>query len=486
MPFEITADMITAWANAAVRVTARKNGVTLRATDSVAARTLNNGDVLNVLVQDARRVYNKTPTESTCYFKRGSNILPLLNVGSEAVKIGKFSTQAETIYNDSFAGGSIVMETVLQPQYYLSASDFAQLDSSGVTLSKNGYVLEIGDGFQVGDNILAVAEKGRKFFNPTPDTTSLSVNSTTTRPNYYFTLAKDKLTANFLVPTFAARPEYWVLSSATEQSGSTVVGTNKVYLLDDATLKKFTAARYKTLTKWVQTGVTQAEGEQQTEIYDYGEYVLNLIKMPFSVPNSYIRLNEGIMLANFNTGVSAPLINTDNIVINLGIISIPANAGNLLDYSNTVAMIHLPNINPFALDLEYVLGFDINIQYVIDVYTGRATVNIYSSAIDSVIISKSVDIGVNIPYANNQETPILSNGNVEVGGNNGVKTAFIELIKNNSTLSSGFYSIPVIVDGVLNGNKGYLEVDNINLICSATSAEKDSIISTLSNGVIIK
>ena len=478
--------MITAWNNPAVRVTAYKNDIQLRTTDSVAARTLKAGDVFRVNVQDARRVYNKTPTESTCYLKSGDNELPLINSGSSAQKIGKFSTRAELVYNDSFPWDSVVMETVLQPQYYLSEADFNQLYSSGVKLTKNGYVLEIGDGFQLGDTIIAKTEKGRKFYNPTPDTTSISVDSTTGRPNYYFTLSDDFLTATFVVPAFAARPEYWALSCATKQSGSTVVGTNKVYLLTDELLKKFTASRYKTLLKWVQTGEKPTDGEQQTEIYDYGVYVLNLINMPFKVPDNVIGLNEGIMLANFNTGVSAPIINTDSIVINLGIISIPDSAGNLLDYSNTVALLHLPNINPFALDLEYVIGHDINIQYAIDVYTGKATVNVFSDAIDSAVITKSVDIGVNIPYANNQEVPILSNSNVEVGGRNGVSTAFIELVKNNSPLASGVYSIPITDEGILMGNTGYLEVDNINLNCIATSLEKDSIIAALTNGVFIK
>lgn len=486
MSFEITAAMITAWNTTSIRVTPFKNNVQMRTNQTLEQRTLNAGDVFKVSVQTARAVYNKTPTESTCYFKSGDNKLPLLNVGTAAQHIGKFSQFAEVTYNDSQPWDELIIETVLTPQYYLSETDFNQLNSSGVTLSKAGYVLEIGDGFQLGDDILATAEVGRKFYIDGDGNPSLSILSTTGRPNYYFTLSEDKQTASFLVPAFAARPEYWTLSSATEQSGSNVVGTNKVYLLTDDLLKTFTASRYKTLTKWVQTGEQPTEGEQQTEIYDYGEYVLNLISMPFTVPPEIIGLDEGIMLANYNTGVAAPKINSDNIVINLGVISVPTDKNNLLDYSNTVAMLHLPRINPFAIDLEYVLGHTLNIQYVVDVYTGKATVNVFSDAINAAILTKSVDIGVNIPYATSLEAPMLSNSSIEVGGDNGVKTAFIELIKNNSALADGFYSAVVTEDATIGNNKGYIVVDNIDLNVIATSSEKDSIITQLMNGVIIK
>lgn len=367
---------------------------------------------------------------------------------------------------------------VSAPLYVFDQQDIDQLINSGVTLTMNGVAVEVGTAVRAGDVFLATAGANRYFYNLPDEHPSIyfsDMGQSGDDYTQYFTLSSDFKTATYTRVDLGTDVNYGGLTSLTEQK-TNVVGTNNVYLINEKILKQVNAKRFKTVS----------DGGTSEITYDYGQFILSLLNIPFTVPAENIILPESIILSNFDTGVSAPKINVDILNISLGSITVPATNNNLYDYVNTVALLHLPRMDSVAIELEYVIGHTISIEYLLDCYTGDATVNIYSDRISSPIITKSVNIGVNIPYANTHNTASLDNGNIEVGGDNGVTTAFIELVKVDSILKDGLFTIPVIDEAVLNTATGFIQVENVELKTSALRNEKEMLINILNNGVIIK
>jgi len=135
-----------------------------------------------------------------------------------------------------------------------------------------------------------------------------------------------------------------------------------------------------------------------------------------------------------------------------------------------------------------VIGQTLSIVYIIDAYTGLATINIKSTFTNNTVITLQADLGISIPNA----TPsilngtILSNGDISVGGDNGILTPFVEIYSENPILADGIFTVPVLDENVLLNETGYIEVNNIDLICDATTNEKNDIISLLKGGIFIK
>ena len=195
---------------------------------------------------------------------------------------------------------------------------------------------------------------------------------------------------------------------------------------------------------------------------------------------------ENIQLANINIGVAAPVVNTDILTVDLGSINIVGENQNMLDYANTTAILYLPYCQPVNIDLEHVIDQTISIVYNVDCYTGIANVLISSTSTNDVIINQNVDLGINIPMANNRTTKAVDNSNISVGGDNGIKTPFITIVRNESVLKDGFFTIPVIDESNLSSAAGYVRVEDVNLIGDTMLTEKESIISKLKSGVIVK
>lgn len=263
----------------------------------------------------------------------------------------------------------------------------------------------------------------------------------------------------------------------TEQAAGELIGNNKVYLVNNDNLDVISLERYETITE-VGEGVNE-------RVFDYGQFIISLIKIPFEIPAEIIAEPENITLANKTLTTVAPLITKEVLTVNLGSITVPNESNNATDYIDTIAVLHLPYAPPLELDLEYVIGETLSIQYLVDLYSGNATINIYSERLDSVISSRVVNLGVNVPYGSTVETPIMTNSNIEIGGDNGVNTPFIELIRGNFELLDNKYTIPVEDYGKLPVG-GYVQVLNVELSSeTATHTEKSEIIHLLENGVLI-
>lgn len=252
-----------------------------------------------------------------------------------------------------------------------------------------------------------------------------------------------------------------------------VAGANNLYKITKADLKQINIDRFVTI------------GTNPPSTIDYGTNILGVINLPFNINPDLIQDPELIKLGTHETTVTAPKIVTDKLYLDLGNIAVPM-PENSLGFTNATALIHLPYANSLKLDINEVLGQIINVEYVIDLYNGNSYVNIKSNKSDSIIASSSVDLGVNIPYSSmlgNNNT--VYNSNMSLGGDNHVKAPYIEIIQNIPILGNGFFTAPITAESTLNSEKGYIQVENINLNVKATSNEKDMILTALRSGVII-
>ena len=371
--------------------------------------------------------------------------------------------------------GGVSMDSQDTTGYIFTDSDYQNLINNHATLKANGVNVVAGTLISYGDNLVATADSGWQF-----DKTSVQPYSSI----YFklqgasggisykgFNVSDDGKTAS-LTFTKDQYARYISLIATTSQK-TEVIGTNNVYSITPAILTELNNKRFV------------IEGNPP-QLVDYGQYILSVLQLPFALDSSLILEPENIQLANINIGVAAPVVNTDILTVDLGSITIVGENQNMLDYANTTAILYLPYCQPVNIDLEHVIDQTISIVYNVDCYTGIANVLISSTSTNDVIINQNVDLGINIPMANNRTTKAVDNSNISVGGDNGIKTPFITIVRNESVLKDGFFTIPVIDESDLSSASGYIRVEDVNLIGDTMLTEKESIISKLKSGVIVK
>lgn len=370
--------------------------------------------------------------------------------------------------------------------YNIKQIDLDNAAAAHAVLKVGNIPAVLGTPVAIGDVITAVADSGYEFAMitnpgiPSAQIASVYFLETSKYGNKYttFNLSSDKKTCTFTMVANAGEFVYNQIKVESKQLTPDVTGTNNIYKIDDDILAAVNRKRFKIVSDG---GTTPNE-----TVYDYGQFILSVLKLPFEIPPQYILNDENVILANLNTGVKAPALSSDVIKIDMGSITVNPVTNNLLDYINTVALIHLPRVDSIAIELEYVIGKTLHIEYLLDCYTGRATVNISSTETGETIVTKQVDIGVSVPYINIHNDAQLSNDNVEVGGDNGIKTPFIELVKVDSLLADGMFTIPIIDESELTNQTGFIRIEEINLNSVATRNEKNELVSILRNGVLIK
>ena len=250
-------------------------------------------------------------------------------------------------------------------------------------------------------------------------------------------------------------------------------GVNDVFLITDGTMRGVINANFNL--------------NNGQETIDYGQYLLGLIELPFVIDPEFVKFNDApIKLASYDTEFKGDLLKSDFLKIDLGDITTPKTKDNFLDFANKTTLLHLPYSEPILLETQYVIGETISIEYQVNLYSGLTVINISSTKIDGVIATRNVDLNVSIPFGSVTTQPSKNDPrNVDLGGDNGVKTAYIEMLSNDAILENGFFTIPIIDETVINNCDGFVKVDEINLVSKATANEKNMIVSLLSRGVIV-
>ena len=419
--------------------------------------TKDGAEVVNILTPDKSYTLNKTA---------GDYVVTVYDKGGKSDSTASNISQAITL--------SAVLPKAL---YTVKAADITAISDNEIDMKVNGADITAGSVLRLGDVIVAKVSGIRKFYT---DTTlhGTSINFAVFFDGesqwLQFALSDNDQTATFTMvdDTSGSAGTYQAWNIRTKQETPAVVGTNNVYKIDTSILSSVNKERFVTIT-----------GSDTP--FDYGQYILSVLQFPFDIPADQILTPENIQLANRQLSVVANKVATDKIKIDLGEIIVPDTYGNMLSFANTNAVIHLPLAPSIVLDLEYVIGQTLGVYYLLDCYTGTATINITSTKLAAVISSTQVNIGVRVPYMADSYTAPENTG-VVAGGNNGVKIPYIELISHDAILPHGFFTVPVVDETLISGQTGYIKVDNVELVTGALGNEKAQIISLLNSGVIIK
>lgn len=218
------------------------------------------------------------------------------------------------------------------------------------------------------------------------------------------------------------------------------------------------------------------------ELIDLGQYIANLYILPFSLSEITSADKTPIRLGGYTVDTEASQISSSIITIRVAEIGVPAKYNNAYDYINTTCKLVLPFIPPVEIEPARVIGNIITVDYVIELYGGEVNVNVYSN--DVLITTIQRNIKQDIPFKQDVQKHFYNQLGSKVM--NHVSVPYIEVSRNIPYNNVGECGYSTVEYTELNEVSGYVEVQKINLIGTATKREKQEIEQLLASGVIIK
>lgn len=253
-----------------------------------------------------------------------------------------------------------------------------------------------------------------------------------------------------------------------------VTGFNHIFNPTSDELSSFTKERFYVL------------GDTGT-VVDLGQFIINIIELPFSLPDEVLGEKEGIILGNRRITTESIKVTTDLLEFDLGEIHVPLKYNNGYDFVNTSTFLHLPFCDTFEISSEYVIGETVGFKYRIDLYSGDLIVNVTTSKINGVVHSENSKVGRNIPFIQSvNDAKIIGSQSTNLGTDNNIYKPFIEVIRNVPYEMNNPFVESTTKISQLKNETGYVVVSNIDLETVATLVEIDYIKSILSQGVFIK
>src|SRR5699024_7322423 len=253
-----------------------------------------------------------------------------------------------------------------------------------------------------------------------------------------------------------------------EKETNIVGNFNNLYIANDKILNDISRMRF------------EQNGDYILTIIDYGEYISNIISIPFSIDTYNIGDNLNIVLGPKTTDIKADKLINNILNYEIGKISIPENYKNNYDYDNVQCILYLPFTDSITIPVEYVIGKEISINYLINGFNGSVSLQLFSN--NELCYSNSFEIGTEIPFIGYQGRTVIDKNKVNI--DNGIRKAYIKVIRNIPILTGkGFETLE---NGELKDYNGYVECSDISLsINRGTKDELDTIKTLLRNGVVI-
>ena len=348
-------------------------------------------------------------------------------------------------------------KTVKPPVKYsgltVKSPDNAAINFNGVNLwtvtCKTGYHI---NNLHVDASWVGVGEKIQDIVTPTISSDKKSATFMVTDENY-LTRANIYLRGDIAKDFVPPKP-----STGTENV--------RLYEVDDDTLDAISKKDF-----------TYFE-DGKNVVYDFQQFINQLYKLPFSIPNSYLTTTSQVITGFFTLDVPAYKINKQTYSLDLGKITVPATNG--FDYNLKNVSLLLPWVETIKLNASNIIGKTIHIVYNVNLLDGSTTVVISSD--DTVINSIKINISTNIEmfniYANKQ------NGNLNSTLQNELRQAYIKVDYYKPI--DNLISYPTNEHGTLKDYTGYTQTKNVILNKSINSTIDNMIISNLNSGVIIK
>lgn len=261
------------------------------------------------------------------------------------------------------------------------------------------------------------------------------------------------------------------LSCATEQMAKDVLGLNNLYLVDKEQLKRISTARFKK---------SIIGGSQVETTLDYGNMILNLVKIPYKYDDELVGEVENVVLGDLDTSVGANAFLSDYLNVDFGKVKIEKSE--YLDGMATTYMLRLPFTDSIAIEHEYVLK-GISVNYRINLYNGNADVYITADGV-GVVAQKNVHLGINVPLANISDEPRIYNPSNSGDGFNDILKPFLEVVKVEPYMIDGFFNIPILDECLLGEVSGYCKIDDFGGVNFGTLREREDLSFILKSGVI--
>lgn len=268
---------------------------------------------------------------------------------------------------------------------------------------------------------------------------------------------------------------------------STTIRSGYNYTLNDEYIAVKKVERIGDFTRIynpVETELTELAKVRFQDNIDMGTFITALFKIPFAIPTE-LKTEEkrNIVLGKFDSNVLATGLNTYNMIVNIGEITVPEKYKNVYDYIDTECVLNLPFFDKIYLSNEFVIGQTLRIEYVIDLYSGNATCNVYSTFTGGIVESVNGVVCYNVPFiqkANNSVVGLISNINKNI-----IDTAYMEVIRNKPYNIDTVFGNETIDFGVIGDYHGFIKVSDVVLNSSATNEEKNEIVELLKDGVTI-
>lgn len=235
---------------------------------------------------------------------------------------------------------------------------------------------------------------------------------------------------------------------------------------------------YNNLGKQVIAG-TNSSGTA-FEQYDYTKFVNYLYEIPFKIGTEITTSTSTINLGKKNLDIDCQKVTHETLDIDLGTIDLTSMT-NSHEYNPININLYCPFSNNINLPLT-VLGSKLNLSFTINLKSEQATLLIKQN--NNVIYSGQTELFTDLPLyftAGLQDTIIKR---LKTQYQNTIKQAYI--IVNYNKPITNLTSYKTTEHGMLSNYKGFTRVSRGTLKQSVSSSIDNSILSLLSQGVIIK
>ena len=350
--------------------------------------------------------------------------------------------------------------------YTINQLDIDAVNAGNSKLYVNGVLATNGTVIKIDDIVKVVANSGYQFYLDTKGRSSVYASGVSNG----FPLSENNTVATYTLKSVADRLYFTV--STIEIVPETIAGVNRIYKVD--------AEKVKTIIsrKWI-------DDSAPLNPVEVGGQIISVLEIPFKIPSNLVGNASNIFLGAYDTGISATTLKDDELVVDLGNIKVTSVKNNFLDYENTTAILNLPYVEPLFLEIEKIIDKIVNVKYIVNLYNSMTTINVYSDG--RLLVTKTIDLNLQVPFGDVQKIPKGSNSNdISMVKNNGIRKAYIEVIRNDTVLENGFFTIPIVDETLLIGQNGFVKIDEINLKVKASKDEKEMILNAINQGVIIK
>lgn len=246
--------------------------------------------------------------------------------------------------------------------------------------------------------------------------------------------------------------------------------SNQVFLLNSQQVLDFSS-----------TGLFEygTGGTDSSHITGLQDFILGFVWIPYQVPDDFLGVETPITVGGYLTNGSGLRVLNDLVEIDLGVISMP-DAKNSIDLIESKCILKIPYSDAeIELNPSDIFNNSINIKVIVEVYTGKGTVNIYKNDKLLPFQSENISIGRNIPISFSSARVSDSTINTTFSK---INRATIEVLTPELLSENSSY---VYIDGTLGDFKGLVSGEDVRLDIPTSSGEILEIRRLLADGVFI-